>query len=324
MLVPPQKPCRLCGKNEPLCESHIFPRFYWAWMKETGGSGYLRSLANPNQRQQDGDKRYLLCGECEERFSALETAAARDVFRPLVQDPTVTVNYDDDFFRFVVSVLWRNIAINLDDGTPAIAPSLNEVQLVWRRYLLGEAPLKGFNQLHMFIVPGTPLPPAPPVSMYLNRIADYCVATQNGDPIAIYAKFANLIFWLELKQSVGTTWVGTSVSEGAGTFRSGGQQIEGPFTNFLFERAEMCAAAHQRASAGMSAQQKAKIEALGKVNKERLDKSHLRKMLAFDARMATSWNAPTPSVLPKRNERCFCGSGAKYKKCHGAPWKSIR
>ena len=322
--MPPAKPCRLCGEDKPLCESHIFPKFYWDWMKETGGTGYFRSLTYPNQRQQDGYKRYLLCKGCEGRFSALETAAARDVFRPLVQDSGVTVTYDGRFFRFAISLLWRNLATNLDDGFPRIDSSLSEVDLAWRLYLLEKAPLDRFDRLHMFIVPGIPLPPAPPASMYLTRLADYSVATLNDEPIAVFAKFANLIFWLELKQSVGTRWVGTSIQEGPGTLRSGGQQIEGLFANFLVERAEMCAAAHRRVSAEMSAQQKAKIEALGKKNEQRIADSHLHKTLKFDAAMASSWNVPPPLVKPRRNERCFCGSGAKYKKCHGAPWKAVR
>ena len=110
-------------------------------MKETGGTGYFRSLTHPNQRQQDGYKRYLLCSDCEERFSALETAAARDVFRPLVQDSGMTVSYDGHFFRFAISLLWRNVAINLDDGFPRIDSSLGEVELAWRLYLLERDPL---------------------------------------------------------------------------------------------------------------------------------------------------------------------------------------
>jgi uncharacterized protein YecA (UPF0149 family) len=37
-----------------------------------------------------------------------------------------------------------------------------------------------------------------------------------------------------------------------------------------------------------------------------------------DASAPASANTPAPSKTPGRNDPCFCGSGKKFKKCHGA------
>jgi hypothetical protein len=61
----PANPCRLCAKPKVLRCGHIFPKFYWDWLKQTG-SGYFRDFKKPNVKVQDGHKLYLLCHECEE------------------------------------------------------------------------------------------------------------------------------------------------------------------------------------------------------------------------------------------------------------------
>lgn len=122
-----QKAYRLCGNIGALCESHRFPKFYWDWMKETNGTGYLRSSTMPNVSLQDGDKRRLLCLACEARFSVLETHVAGKVFRPLLEDPCpAEIDYGPWFYRFAISVLWRKLAINIDAGPRLSTRGLSE------------------------------------------------------------------------------------------------------------------------------------------------------------------------------------------------------
>src|SRR5579859_3018033 len=93
--LPTYSGCRLCGSGtrDSLCESHVFPKFYWEWMKETGDR-YFRDPRRPNLRFQDGTKLKMLCRDCEARFSVAETPFAARIFRPLIADPAVTVAYD--------------------------------------------------------------------------------------------------------------------------------------------------------------------------------------------------------------------------------------
>jgi hypothetical protein len=88
----PDKPCRLCGLQRPLRNSHIFPKFYWDWLKETG-SGYFRKTDSPNVKRQDGRKVPLLCHDCEQLFSVWESDTARKVFAPLMGNSARRVEY---------------------------------------------------------------------------------------------------------------------------------------------------------------------------------------------------------------------------------------
>ena len=177
------RPCRLCGELKSLRHSHIFPKFYWDWLKQTG-SGYFREPRKPNLKVQDGHKRYLLCHDCETRFSAWETSTAKHVFKPIVADPTKPVSYGAWFYRFLISVLWRNLAINLDDRPDIIHPEFRAVEETWRTFLLDGQPLGRCSRLHVFVT-DIPLPGSPKHSVYLTRDADFqrCHEGPRLDPI---------------------------------------------------------------------------------------------------------------------------------------------
>src|SRR5205085_8794379 len=106
--------CKLCSNTRTLRASHIFPKFIFRWMKETGGS-YFRQLTNPNIRQQDGQKEYWLCHDCEQRFSVAETYFAKEIFYPYLNAGQVTFNYDERLIYFLISLLWRILIGDLDD-----------------------------------------------------------------------------------------------------------------------------------------------------------------------------------------------------------------
>jgi hypothetical protein len=115
--TPKYSRCRLCGGQAPLRESHIFPKFYWEWLRETGDQ-YFRDPRRPNLRLQDGFKLEMLCSDCEGRFSRVETPFARSVFRPLTADPAAIVPYEGFAIRLLISVHWRNLALDLDSHSP--------------------------------------------------------------------------------------------------------------------------------------------------------------------------------------------------------------
>jgi preprotein translocase subunit SecA len=49
-----------------------------------------------------------------------------------------------------------------------------------------------------------------------------------------------------------------------------------------------------------------------------LDTGRESEAAAFLAQQRAAASAPAPSAAVGRNEPCPCGSGKKYKKCHGA------
>lgn len=85
--------CRLCEEERTLLLSHILPAFVFRWMRESAGGSHLRSTVEPNLRVQDGVKKHWLCAECEERFSKNERAFAKQIFYPIIEDPSVRRSY---------------------------------------------------------------------------------------------------------------------------------------------------------------------------------------------------------------------------------------
>jgi hypothetical protein len=75
-----EKKCAMCGQVKKLCESHIIPKFFGNYIKKNSPSGGLRNPNNVNKREQDIYKENLLCDECEEIFSKLETYFQNNIF----------------------------------------------------------------------------------------------------------------------------------------------------------------------------------------------------------------------------------------------------
>lgn len=316
--APNPKPCRLCGQAKPLRNSHIFPKFYWDWLKETGGQ-YFRTPERPNQRMQDGYKRPLLCGDCEERFSAFESATARHVFRPIVEDSAgaAEVRYDGSFFRFLVSVLWRNLAIDIDDGINPIEPGFHKVEEAWRRFLLEEQPLTAYNRLHVF-VGGIPVSGPPGHSLYLSRDADFSVVTRGTLPVAVYAKFSKFLIWAEVSPVNPAQWLNTLIVDGPAVLCSATQKIlDRHFGNFIMERAAMFGTKRKQAQDGTTLAQQEKIMQWALNNAEHVATSEMMEAMLADA-VPPFLVEPPPIPKVGRNEPCPCGSGVKFKRCHGA------
>ena len=83
MLDRPLTQCRLCGSNaDALKQSHIVPRFVGRWLKDGSITPYFRYGGNMDKRSQDLPSIELLCGRCENLFSAWETKFANEIFYP--------------------------------------------------------------------------------------------------------------------------------------------------------------------------------------------------------------------------------------------------
>ena len=72
--------CRLCGKEEELCDSHIIPKFMFKYFKNESGVPFKYHIIftdpnKQNQKGQGGPTEKLLCKGCEAQFSGYETYA---------------------------------------------------------------------------------------------------------------------------------------------------------------------------------------------------------------------------------------------------------
>lgn len=108
--------CKLCQEEKPLQNSHIVPASIYKWLKKTSGTGRIRTIKNLNKPIQDGQKRYMLCRDCEQRFSKNEKKFKERIFLP-VNNPQVSTGfeYDQELYYFVLSVWWRTIQLSISE-----------------------------------------------------------------------------------------------------------------------------------------------------------------------------------------------------------------
>lgn len=196
--------CKLELIEKELKHSHIIPKFAFDYMKSTGIK-YLRNLENPDKRHQDGTKEYLLCNDCEQRFSKRERWFANNIFFPYLKENKTEFKYDENLGYFVISLLWR-VLINQQYHPSVIAEKklsfLNEVENEWREFLIDLKYPINFNNFNIFITDrvqdySTDLFNT---DLYFTRLIDATIVHNNSfTKIAIYAKFLRFIFWAPVK-----------------------------------------------------------------------------------------------------------------------------
>lgn len=108
--------CRLCGRPEPLCKSHIIPEFCYARFYDTDHRFIEVHDVNRGKvrRGQKGYSEYLLCSRCESHINAFERHARRLFVDPLEigKPPKRSIELAklryDKLKLFFLSVLWRS------------------------------------------------------------------------------------------------------------------------------------------------------------------------------------------------------------------------
>lgn len=94
--------CALCKTdNVELRDSHIIPKLIYKRIKSFSNSRF-RNYYNLNEIYQDGEKKSLLCDECEKYFCNFEREFANQVLDKDIKDNKI-LNYDN----FIYSLNWR-------------------------------------------------------------------------------------------------------------------------------------------------------------------------------------------------------------------------
>ena len=308
--------CALCGEAKPLMESHIFPRFVFAWMRRTG-SQFLRQSGSPNTRRQDGPKDRLLCFECEQLFSRREKWFSEQVFIPYLDHSSRAMAYDESLYYFLVSVLWRVLKRDLSegDGNHWYQQPVLHAEAEWREYLLhGVAPTT-FADIHVFLTDiGSPNKPQPIVNFnrYMARAVDGTIAS-SSNTCFVYAKFSRFLVFGAITPFDQTLFVNTKVNQSGGTLAIPQELLDGRIGEFLLDRART---QYQMTVTGMSDRQKQIIaEALGK-ELPRILNSDLGRSILADYGSEIDPLLLWPAV--GHQEACPCGSGQSFGVCHGA------
>jgi hypothetical protein len=307
--------CALCLKDAELQLSHVIPSFAYAWLKATG-TPYIRQPTNPNKRQQDGKKVRLLCSECEQRFAAKEKWFKEKIFDRYIEG-SASLPYDENLFYFAISLVWRVLVTSkrqhrdLEKFQPALTTTGEE----WRRYLLaGECP-KTFDDVHLFFTDiGTKDGEQPIInwSRYLARAVDATIG-YNSKNCFVYAKFARFVFFAGVTPVRMSGLVGTKIDAGASSLHVP-QKIKNELIGtFLIDRARQANEMYER---GLSDRQRQKIIAHLIEHADDWVNSDMGAAMLAD-RAAVVDPAPLLTKKPGRNDLCPCGSGRKFKKCHG-------
>lgn len=120
----PVATCRLCGDVQPLCESHVIPRFMYEVLRNDKGFFEFADLVDDSvpdpifsvsKYLPSGWYEYMLCEGCECKIGKWETYG-RDVLRgeggiKLAHTSDRIILYDIDYTRFKLfqmSILWKS------------------------------------------------------------------------------------------------------------------------------------------------------------------------------------------------------------------------
>lgn len=153
-----QSACALCLQFRDLKNSHIVPSFFGRYLKETSATGFLRGAVSPNKRQQDLAREFLLCEECEQRFSRWENEFSAVALPALQDDGFQVLRYGPWMLPFVVSVSWRVLVSDRYDllrDYPQFQAQVDEALEGWRQFLLGQRRDPG-TEHHVFVFAGVP------------------------------------------------------------------------------------------------------------------------------------------------------------------------
>jgi len=244
--------CKLCEKEKKLSESHIIPKFVFRWLKRTGGK-FIRKADNPNKREEDGIKYYLLCNDCEQLFSKLEDKFARDIFYPYSDKKIDTFVYDSDLLKFSISVLYRILLINLNESTTFNELHSRELKQAcdeWNKFLFYNKEIKIFNKIYIFFTSDTLNKKILPIERFLNYYArgiDGTIASSNKSCI-VYAKMARIILIGAIKGFDDTEMKNTLINSSGGELKVKDMRLNHEIKDFLIYRTRIINNAYDRVS----------------------------------------------------------------------------
>ncbi len=183
--------CELHNGEAELCESHIIPKFVYDWMKKTG-TGRFRQLGRLNLPIQDGIKKYMLCKDCEDKFSKYEKWFREKVFYPYLNNNEFVVKNEKELKYFIVSVLWRVLKLFKDDGNNYnFKVDLDKAELEWSKYLLFDMPIVNYDNFHLILI-NSDYFIEEKSDFYFSKAVDIEIA-ENENICFVYAKFSRFI-----------------------------------------------------------------------------------------------------------------------------------
>ncbi len=231
--------CALCREKKVLKISHIIPSFVGKWMKATSGTGYLSGAVDPDKRLQDLRKIPLLCKDCEQRLSTLETYFANEIFYPFFETNERVFKYDSRLVHFIVSLSWRSLLVSYEDFnrfSPNLSTCIDKAEEAWRKYLLKKSNNIEPYENHLFffdyVKQGKNLPWG--FQWYTLRAVD-ATLVGNEEMVLAYSKFPWMMFVSSVHPTKLEGWENTRIEE-TGEIKQPQSIKDESFGSFLLNR----------------------------------------------------------------------------------------
>lgn len=268
----PKGRCRLCDVESELQLSHVLPAFAIRWLRESSGTGHIRTAKSPNLRVQDGEKRHWLCISCEGLLGQSETTFAGELFHPYTNNESAQFDYGAWLLRFCVSVSWRVLLFHkegtsLQSYAPDAIARLNEAESTWRAFLLGREPNPGPFQQHLLPLNGIAEISSQPDNLSSN-INRYFMRTIDMDLLRgrnmnyVYSKLGRFVILGFIREDRPNHWKGTKVHVRKGRIEPRTYIVPRGVFGYMNTRARSVAEGYS----GISPRQAAKIDQAYRAN----------------------------------------------------------
>lgn len=221
--------CALCKKKRVLRLSHRMPKAVGAIIKKNSFTGRLRSVHNVNKPVQDLDKEYMLCGECEQRFSQRETLFMQKVLQPFRFKRSINPKYENWLYYFITSVSWRTLYSDvsseekfINNGfSKAQYNNLEKIEKRMRSFLLEKSKnVDGIENHIIFLDDSTNFDFYEiPYHMYCNTANGYVFGNKEGNILYVFHILAGILIISVLKKDAQDRYKNTFVKNDKGKIK---------------------------------------------------------------------------------------------------------
>lgn len=286
--------CALCKKeNIILEESHIIPKFVFRAIKKDSPTGGMRNPYNPDKRVQDGDKQYLLCGECEDLFNKSETEFANKIFHPYRNDELKKFNYEEWLNFFITSVNWRILYLDLNNEntfTSKVRQILSRNEEVLRDFIMGRRQDIGNIENHIFFFDkitdaSEKIVNCGPNVFFKNSSFGYTTAIDKKS-IYIITNLCGILIITILKRPNDDKWENTIVNIDKGFFEVKDQHIQSRSMDNLFKYMEKS----KKAQENISEKQRERIKNMAEGKESKILQSKILKNMQLDENLKNKKN----------------------------------
>lgn len=275
------QPCGLCKKEAKLQLSHRMPKAVGNIIKKRSFTKKFRSVHNPEKPEQDLDKDYFLCEECEGRFSPKEGLFMQKILQPFRNSRRKEFQYDSWLNYFITSVSWRTIYGDAQDKEVTLGNGFSESQFQkiqssekeMREFLLNQSSSMENIENHLIFLDETLyLGNDRPIqySQYCNAAFGYLIGNSNSNALYIFHNLAGVLILTIIKKERSDKYRNTYVESNGGTF-SQSQRV-----NNIYLEKELLSYLPQQFEASrnkLSSKAKARLENAIKKNPEGFLKS---------------------------------------------------